>query len=71
VFCVWETEREDVDCKPLMMNDSPNFHSYCGACGMMGQTEIKLQILIAKPIKLKWLFVMNFKRLRKIAKTDW
>ena len=47
-----EREREDVDSKPLMLNDSPNFHSYCGACGMMGYTEIKLQILITKPIKL-------------------
>jgi len=51
--CVCVREREDVDSKPLMMNDSPNFHSYCGAYKMLGYTEIKLQILIAKPIKLK------------------
>jgi len=48
-----ESERENVDNKPLMMNESPNFHIYCGACGMLGYTEIKLQILIANPIKLK------------------
>ena len=68
VVVVWG--REDVDSKPLMMKDSSNFHILCGACGMLGYTEIKLQILIAKPIKLKWLRLMDFKRLRKIAKTD-
>jgi len=31
-----DREREDVDSKPLMMKDSPNFHTHCGACGMMG-----------------------------------
>jgi len=39
-------EREDGDNKTLMMNDSPKSHSYCGACGMVGYTEIKLQIVI-------------------------
>jgi len=48
-----EREREDGDSKTFMMNDSSKSHSYFGACGMMGYTEIKLQILIAKSINLK------------------
>jgi hypothetical protein len=71
--CVSERVREkeiDVDSKTLMMNDLPNFHSYSGACGMLGYTKIKLQTLNTKPIKLKWLCLMDFKRLRRIAKAD-
>jgi hypothetical protein len=49
-----------------MMNDAPNFHSYCWACRMVGYTETKLQILNAKLIKVKWLRLMDFKRLRKL-----
>ena len=49
------------------MNDSSNFRSYCG---MMGYTEIKLQILIAKLINLTWFYLMDFKRLRKIANNN-
>jgi len=36
VFCVCVRERGDGDNKTLMLNDSPNSGSYCGACGMMG-----------------------------------
>jgi len=53
-----------------MINDSPNFHSYCEACRMMVYMKIKLQILIAKPIMLKWLCLMDFKLRRKFAKSD-
>ena len=48
-----DRDREDGDSETLMMNDSSKSHSYFGACGMMGYTEIKLQILIAKLINLK------------------
>jgi hypothetical protein len=71
--CVWERERErgwDGDSKTLMMNDTPNIHGYCGTRRMMGHTKIKLQIPNSKPITLKWLCLMDFNRLRKIAKSD-
>jgi hypothetical protein len=58
-----EKERENRDSKTLMIINSPNSHSYCGACGMMRSTKIKLQILIAKPLNVKWLCLMDFKRL--------
>jgi len=51
--CEREEEREDVDSKPLIMNDLRNFYSYCGACRMMVYRKIKLQTLNTKPIKLK------------------
>jgi len=39
------------------------------ACRMMWKNKIKLPILIAKPIKLKWLCLLDFKRRRKFAKS--
>jgi len=65
-----EGERDDGDSKTLMMNDPLNSHSYFVECGMLGYTKFKSQILIARPLKLKWLRLMHFKRLRKFAKSD-
>ena len=53
MLCERERQRgKDGNTKTLMMKNSPN-SQLLWACGMMGYTEIKLQILMAKPLKVK------------------